>query len=170
MLKENDIAIANLLKAIKSGKTVDVLSAQIEKRQSEHSDLEAQLAQEKMMRPVLAFEDVRYFFEKFKDGDASNTAFRTALVDTFINRVFLYDGDDSRAEIFCNASNMSINCAVGEPVKGSPMAQLARPGRLERSTLCLEGRCSILLSYGRIYWLHDYTMFSSEMSSFQRML
>jgi hypothetical protein len=27
---------------------------------------------------------------------------------------------------------------------------VARPGRLELPTLCLEGRCSIQLSYGRI--------------------
>ena len=29
------------------------------------------------------------------------------------------------------------------------MAKMARPPRLERGTLCLEGRCSIRLSYGR---------------------
>jgi hypothetical protein len=27
--------------------------------------------------------------------------------------------------------------------------EMARPPRLERGTLCLEGRCSIQLSYGR---------------------
>jgi hypothetical protein len=28
--------------------------------------------------------------------------------------------------------------------------KVARPARFERATLCLEGRCSIQLSYGRI--------------------
>jgi hypothetical protein len=28
-------------------------------------------------------------------------------------------------------------------------SEVARPPRLERGTLCLEGRCSIQLSYGR---------------------
>jgi hypothetical protein len=28
-------------------------------------------------------------------------------------------------------------------------SEMARPPRLERGTLCLEGRCSIQLSYGR---------------------
>ena len=79
-----------------------------------------------MMCPVLTFKEERYYYEKFKDGDANNIAFPTTLVDTLINRVFLCDGDDSRAEIFCNASNMSINCNIGEPFKGSPMMQLAR--------------------------------------------
>jgi hypothetical protein len=27
---------------------------------------------------------------------------------------------------------------------------VARPARFERATLCLEGRCSIQLSYGRV--------------------
>jgi hypothetical protein len=33
---------------------------------------------------------------------------------------------------------------------------LARPPRLERGTLCLEGRCSIQLSYGRDRSIPDY--------------
>jgi integrase len=32
---------------------------------------------------------------------------------------------------------------------------MARPPRLERGTLCLEGRCSIQLSYGRIYLIYN---------------
>ncbi len=31
-----------------------------------------------------------------------------------------------------------------------PSVEVVRPARLERATLCLEGRCSIQLSYGRI--------------------
>src|SRR5882762_5894100 len=33
--------------------------------------------------------------------------------------------------------------------RGADGRKMARPPRLERGTLCLEGRCSIQLSYGR---------------------
>jgi len=143
-LKENDKATANLIKAIESGKAVDVLSAQIEKRQEERSNLETQLAQEKMQRPILTFDEVKFFLEKFKNGDESDNTFRTALIDTFINRIYLYDGEDSRAEIHCNVTTEKSyittplrddteytslnnkNCTIAEPDESSSMAQLAR--------------------------------------------
>lgn len=60
-LKENEVATNNLIKALESGKAVDIIAAQIEKRQAERLDLEAQLAQEKMMSPDLTFEQVKFF-------------------------------------------------------------------------------------------------------------
>ena len=126
LLKENAEATANLVKAIEAGKAVDVLSAQIEKRQAERADLEAQLAQEKMMHPTLTYDEVRFFFEKFKNGDANDISYRAALVDTFINKIYVYDGDDARIEIYCHASEQKISCPIDEPLKGSPMGHLVR--------------------------------------------
>ena len=126
LLKENEVAIENLVKAIESGKAVDVLSAQIETRQRERADLEAQLAQESMIRPILTFDEVKFFFQRFKDGDVNDITYRMALIDTFISKIYLYDGDDARIEIFCNASNQGINIPIGEPQSSSPMGRLER--------------------------------------------
>ena len=126
LLKENEVATENLVKAIEEGKAVDILSAQIETRQRERANLEAQLAQERMVKPILTYEEVKFFFETFKNGDANDFAFRSALVDTFISKIYLYDGDDARIEIFCNASNQGINIPIGEPDNSSPMGRLER--------------------------------------------
>lgn len=72
MLKDNESATANLVNAIESGKVVDIIAAQIEKRQNERIELETQLAREKMLSPDLSFEQVKFFFEKFKDGDVND--------------------------------------------------------------------------------------------------
>lgn len=40
-----------------------------------------------MIKPVLTYEEVKFFFEKFKKGDANDITFRMALVDTFINKI-----------------------------------------------------------------------------------
>ena len=152
LLKENEEATENLIKAIETGKAVEILTAQIEKRQNERADLEAQLAQEKMLKPILTYEEVKFFFEKFKGGDANDITYRMALIDTFISRIDVFDGDDSRLEIFCNAVERKIIRPISELLR-SPMGQLARQEGLEPPTLCLEGRCSILLSYWRLYSL-----------------
>ena len=94
-------------------------------------DLEAQLAREKMICPILSFDEVKFFFEKFKGGDANDMTYRTALIDTFVNKIFLYDGDDSRIEIFCNASDKGIKVPLDKPGKGSSKGQMVRAAKQE---------------------------------------
>ena len=131
-LKENEEATANLIKAIETGKAVDVISAQIEKRQAEKADLETQLAREKMIRPVLTYDEVKFFFEKFRNGNAKDISYRTALIDTFVNKIYLFDGENARIEIYCNASDKGIKIPIDKPIKkGSSMGQLVRPTGLE---------------------------------------
>jgi len=140
LLKENEEATKNLIKAIESGKAVDVLTEQIERRQTEHTDLKIQLAKEKMTHPVLTYDEIMFFLERFKAGNANDHTFRTALIDTFVSKIYLYDGDEPRAEIYCNASEKSINCtmtpisefdinknhAINDTGESSSMARLAR--------------------------------------------
>ena len=131
LLKENEEATSNLIKAIETGKAADIITAQIEKRQSEKADLETQLAKEKMISPILTFDEVKFFFEKFKKGDTNDIVFRSALIDTFVNKIYLYDGEDARIEIYCNSSEQSINVPISKLEKSSPMGHLAPPTGIE---------------------------------------
>ena len=83
LIKENKTATENLIKALESGKAADIISAQIEKRQTEKQNLEAQIAREKILRPNLQFDQIRFFFEKFIKGDVNDTKFRQALIYNF---------------------------------------------------------------------------------------
>ena len=73
------------------------------------------------------------------------------MSDTFVRKIYVFDGEDARIEIYCNASDTSINCTIDKPLKGSSMAQLAPPARFERTTFRLGGERSILVSYGGAY-------------------
>ena len=137
LLKENAEATANLVKAIEVGKAVEVLSAQIETRQAEKADLEAQLAKEKMLRPTLTYDEVRFFFEKFKNGDVNDIAYRTALIDTFVGKILVYDDDDARIEIYCHASEQKMSCPIGELQKSSPMGRLVHPHPASQCSKCV---------------------------------
>ena len=127
LLRENETAMANLIKALEAGKVVDVISAQIEKRQSEKVDLEAQLAKEKIQMPLLKYDQIRFFFERFTNGDVNDINYRRALVDIFINKIYLYD---NRISIFYNAQEAQINIPISElELSGSPMGQMVEAKR-----------------------------------------
>ena len=104
-IKENETATNNLIKALESGKAIDIISAQIEKRQLEKQNLEVQIAREKILKPKLEIDQVKFFFQKFLNGDASDIKFRQALIDAFINKVHLFQ---DKLCIFCNAKDSKI--------------------------------------------------------------
>ena len=143
LLKENEEATTNLVKAIESGKAVDVITSQIEKRQLEKAQLEAQLAKEKLVRPILTFDEVRFFFERFKNGDAKSISYRTSLIDTIIEKVFLHDGDNAYVEIFCYASEYGIKIPLDKYGISLYKEQLVPLVRVELTTHGLGNHCSI---------------------------
>ena len=117
LIKENEKTTENLVKALKAGKTIDVISAQIEKRQTEKQNLEAELAKEKILNPKLEFAQVKFFFERFRKGDINNIKFRRALIDTFINKIYVFE---DKLHIFCNVQEPKIEASISDS-KCSPM-------------------------------------------------
>ena len=132
-LRENEAATGNLIKALESGKVIDVIAAQIEKRQAEHLNLEAQLARERMLSPDLTFEQVKYFFSKFKDGDVDDLAYRRGLVDTFVRKIYLFD---DKLIIICNAGDQTKICPLSE-LGGSFRGRFGGPKGDRTPDLCI---------------------------------
>jgi hypothetical protein len=88
-----------------------------------------------MIKPTLTYKDVKFFLDKFKNGDANDLTYRRALVDTFINSIFVYDDEDGYVEIYCNASTIGMKVPLDKPFnKGSSKGQLARRRRFELPT------------------------------------
>ena len=130
LIRENETATANLIKALEAGKAVDVISAQIEKRQLEKAELEAQLAKEKIQTPLLKYDGIKFFFERFTKGDVNDINYRRALVDIFINRIYLCD---DHMKIYYNAQDGQINIPISE-LSGSPMGQIVEISGIEPLT------------------------------------
>ena len=136
LLRKNETATGNLVKALEAGKAVDIISAQIEKRQAEKADLEAQLAMEKIQRPELKYDQLKFFFERFAKGDVNDINYRRALVDIFINRIYLYD---DHMKIVYNAQDMGqMVSPICEPkeISGSYMGRLAEGVGFEPTDGC----------------------------------
>lgn len=88
-LKENATALENLVTALEQGKSVDISTSQIEKRQVERDGLEVELAKERIKSPELSEDEILFFFERFKKGDIHDQAYCSALVDIFISKILL---------------------------------------------------------------------------------
>jgi len=78
------------------------------KRQNEKADLEIQPAKEKMQAPTLTYDRIKSFFDRFTYGDLNDINYRRALVDTFINRIYLFDFD-VKVTIYYNAHEAQNN-------------------------------------------------------------
>ena len=85
-------------------------------------------------------------------GNANDHNYRSALIETFVNKIIPFDGDDPRVEIYCNASEKPLgakldknNCAKDEQSKRSSLAQVAPSTRFELTTFRLGGEKSSYL-------------------------
>ena len=73
--------------------------------------LEVQIAREKILNPKLEFEQVKFFFQKFLNGDVSDIKFCQSLVDTFISKAYLFQ---DKLCILCNAQQSKIEIPLHE--------------------------------------------------------
>ena len=132
LIRENDKATANLIAALEQGKAVDVISAQIEKRQQEKAELEVLLAREKIQAPMLKYEQIVFFLERFSDGDVNDQIYRQSIVDTFISGIEVYK---DCLVIYYNACERQVTIPLGE-LKGSSKGKMVGVERLELSASC----------------------------------
>ncbi len=91
LLRENEKATENLLKALDSGQIVDVIAERITLKKKEHAELTYQIHIETERYSAPTFEEVCFFLERFKHGDINDPKYRQALVDTFVSKIWIYD-------------------------------------------------------------------------------
>jgi len=127
-IRENEKAMNNLVKALADGRVVDVIYAEIEKKQAEKRELEQQLTLEMVQHPQITFEQVKFFMEQFKSGDINDMKYRQALIDTFVDRIYLYDdkmtilynAQDSHSDVdldeMCSSAVKMVEATGVEPV------------------------------------------------------
>lgn len=90
-LSEVDQGIENMLNAIQAGIITASTKQRLAKLEDQKSQLEQQILQERIKRPVLSREQIRCFLYQFKKTDVKDEAQRQQLIDSFVNAVYLYD-------------------------------------------------------------------------------
>lgn len=90
-IKENEKATENLFKALESGQIVDVIADRISQKKKEHEELERLILVETTSHIMPTLQEVKFFLNQFKQGDINDEKYRQALIDTFVNKIYLYD-------------------------------------------------------------------------------
>ena len=137
LLKENERATENLLKALESGQLIDILAERISQKRKEHDDLERQIFMEKTQNTVPTVNEIRFFLNQFRKGDINDAKYRQALVDTFVNKIYLYDDkmtvlyntQDSHSEMTLDNASLS-RVGLVEPRGIEPLSE----SNLERTS------------------------------------
>ena len=90
-LRETETGIQNMLNAIQAGILTSSTKERLETLETQKKELEAKIAEERLAKPKLSEDFVRFWLTRFRKLDLSQREQRQALIDTFINAIYLYD-------------------------------------------------------------------------------
>ena len=100
-LRDAESGIQNMLNAIQAGIQTSSTKERLEQLEETKRELEARIAEEKLAKPKVTEEFIRFWLLRFRKLDMSLKDQRQALVDTFINAIYLYDDKVGPAS-FCD--------------------------------------------------------------------
>jgi len=90
-LRDAESGIQNMLNAIQAGILTSSTKERLEQLEETKRELEARIAEEKLAKPKVTEEFIRFWLLRFRKLDMRLKDQRQALVDTFINAIYLYD-------------------------------------------------------------------------------
>ena len=90
-MREVENGIENMLNAIQAGVLTNSTKSRLEKLEAQQKELEARIAEEKIARPRLSENQVRFWLIRFRKLDPNVKSHRETLINTFVNAVYLYD-------------------------------------------------------------------------------
>ena len=124
-LKETEVGITNMLNAIQMGILTSSTKERLEALEEQRKELQARIAEERLAKPKMKEEFVRFWLLRFRKLDMTQSEQRQALVDTFINAIYLYD---DKVLITFNYKEGTETVAFGEAVKAEKSSDMSARG------------------------------------------
>ena len=121
-LKETEVGITNMLNAIQMG---ILTSSTKERLEEQRKELQVRIAEERLAKPKMKEEFVRFWLLRFRKLDMTQPEQRQALVDTFINAIYLYD---DKVLITFNYKEGTETVAFWEAVKAEKSSDMSVRG------------------------------------------
>ena len=90
-LREVNKKLDNLMKAIEDGLYTRTMKERLEALEAQKDELTAKIADEKLKKPCFNEDFIRFWLMKFRKLDISQKKQRKALIEIFVNAIFLYD-------------------------------------------------------------------------------
>ena len=124
--REKEKAINNMAAAIEQGVITKTTTTRLVELESELEDIDKAIAQHTIENPRLSREQIEYFFDKLRQGDADDEDYKQRLIDTFLNKVYLYDDDKLILVLNYTGENSKVTLQITEKAieRGSPGSSL----------------------------------------------
>lgn len=91
-LRAVERGINNLVRAMEAGAVSDALVARLQNLEDQKAELDKSIAQAELAAgPQLTRDHIEFFLLKFREKDPEREEDRKALVETFVNSIYLYD-------------------------------------------------------------------------------
>jgi hypothetical protein len=90
-LEETEQRLKNIADAIQQGIVTSTTKQRLEELEARKSDIEVKMLQAELQKAALTEEEIIFWFSRIKSGDIADNAHRRAIVDVFVNAVYLYD-------------------------------------------------------------------------------
>ena len=129
-LEEAESGITNMLNAIQMGILTSSTKERLEALEEQRKELQARIAEERLAKPKMKEEFVRFWLLRFRKLDMTQSEQRQALVDTFINAIYLYD---DKVLITFNYKEGTETVAFGEAVKAEKSSDMSARGAPENA-------------------------------------
>ena len=140
--KEVEKATGNLMKAIESGIITPTTKSRLVELEAEHEQLTKSIAEELIQDATLDRDQIVWFLERVRDGNLQDESFRTFLVDTFLNAVYLYDDDNLILVFNYSGNNNTVKLKAAEmalfKAKSSGFNQLSLPNQADLNIVILD--------------------------------
>ena len=124
-LRDAESGIQNMLNAIQAGILTSSTKERLEQLEETKRELEARIAEEKLAKPKIKEEFIRFWLMRFRKLDMTQPEQWQALVDTFINAIYLYD---DKVLITFNYKEGTETVAFGEAVKAEKSSDMSARG------------------------------------------
>ena len=130
-LRETNIGIQNMLNAIQQGILTKSTKERLDQLEATKEDLEKKIACEKLEKPRISEDFLRFWLCRFRKLDVTQKSHRKMLIDTFVNAIFLYDDKVVITFNFREGSKTitfsDLQQAIENGVNGSDMNSVTPP-------------------------------------------
>ena len=90
-LKQTQVEIANIMAIFKRGAYSDSLQEELLKLEAQKKEIQIRIEEEKLEKPKIPEDFMRFWLHRFRKLDVTKESHRQMLIDTFVNRIYVFD-------------------------------------------------------------------------------
>ena len=143
-LKLTQTSIRNLLRLVEQGIDTDDVGDRLLDLNAQKSDLMKQISVEENKKPLVSAERLEFWLtDLLTNGDISSPDYQQRIIDTLVNKIFVFDTDDNGGKkivITYNTSNSGVKSTITlsdikKYLKSSDFEGFARPKNTDKHRL-----------------------------------